>query len=208
MVKLLGPAMSLDALGTLANTLVFSECKGRRYVRKHVKPKKTQTPAQIANRAMFKFLQQQWSAISPADQATWSAAAAAAAIAPNNAYCSTGLARWKSFHAPGQIFPVAENGDLPIASLPHVAGEVGQACLFIDVFNARDGWGFMVFRSATADFDTARTNCVAVAPLTDIHAGQWIDAPVAAGEWTWNIRFFTTTGKLGPEEDEHTATVT
>jgi len=50
MAKVKGPLMSLEASGSVANTLVFSIWKGRPYVRELVTPSNPQTASQVAYR--------------------------------------------------------------------------------------------------------------------------------------------------------------
>ena len=56
MVKLTGPAIAQGAAGQLAGELIFSDWKGRAYLKKHRKPKQPRTPPQLAMCAMLRFL--------------------------------------------------------------------------------------------------------------------------------------------------------
>lgn len=54
MAKVTGPLMSLDASGTVANTVVFSKWKGRNYVRQRVVPSNPHSADQEAARNMVR----------------------------------------------------------------------------------------------------------------------------------------------------------
>jgi len=61
MAKVTGPLLSLDASGTVANTMTFSRWKGINYVRQRVIPTYTNTTAQAAIRLLVKNASQIWS---------------------------------------------------------------------------------------------------------------------------------------------------
>ena len=53
MAKVTGPLLSLDASGSIANTMTFSRWKGRNYVRQRVIPTYTNTTLQAKVRALI-----------------------------------------------------------------------------------------------------------------------------------------------------------
>lgn len=53
MAKVTGPLMSLDASGTVAETITFSKWKGRNYVRQRVIPSNPQTADQLEGRSIL-----------------------------------------------------------------------------------------------------------------------------------------------------------
>ena len=70
MVRVYGPAMSIDASGTLASTIVFSKWKGRNYIRERVIPANPKSGGQVGMRACFAWLTQQWASIA-AGEPVW-----------------------------------------------------------------------------------------------------------------------------------------
>lgn len=56
MAKVYGPAMSFDARGKLANSIVFSDWKGIGYARKYTIPKNPRTTAQVTQRGLFSWV--------------------------------------------------------------------------------------------------------------------------------------------------------
>ena len=114
MVKLNGPMMSMDASGTIGDTITFSKWKGRSYARQRVIPSNPQTGPQTGIRAMMKFLSQQWKGLTAPNKATWVITAAQTAISPFNAYCAFNVNRWRSFKGPSKETPADETA--PAAS--------------------------------------------------------------------------------------------
>lgn len=53
MAKVTGPLMSLDASGSVAETITFSKWKGRNYVRQRIIPSNPQTAGQLAGRSIL-----------------------------------------------------------------------------------------------------------------------------------------------------------
>lgn len=103
MVKLKGPALSGAAAGALGGTLIFSEAKGRRYLKRWHKPKNPRTPSQKAMRAILRFLSEEWKNLSIPDKALWTPLAAKTNVPNFNAYQAFNIARWRSAKAPSQI---------------------------------------------------------------------------------------------------------
>ena len=60
MAKVTGPLMSLDASGTVANTMTFSRWKGINYVRQRVIPTYRRTTEQAAIRDIIKDASEAW----------------------------------------------------------------------------------------------------------------------------------------------------
>lgn len=107
MVKLAGPALSLDASGTIGGVLTFSKWKGRPYVRSRVIPNNPKTQSQLAVRSVMKFLSQIWSDLAPADQATWQILADQAKYSPFNAFTSFNMSNWRDGLTPSKQAPAA-----------------------------------------------------------------------------------------------------
>ena len=77
--------MSLDASGSVADTIVFSKWKGRNYVRQHVIPANPKTGLQTGMRAMMRFVTQIWATLSLTIQGRWKDVADPKSITPLNA---------------------------------------------------------------------------------------------------------------------------
>ena len=77
MAKTKGPLLSLEAHGSLAKTLNYSQRKSGSQCRKYNKPLVTPSAAQRGQRRLTEFLVAQWQNMSDADKATWATNAAA-----------------------------------------------------------------------------------------------------------------------------------
>ena len=152
MVKLGGPAMSLDASGTVGGILTFARWKGRPYVRTRVIPSNPKTAAQQAVRAVMKFLAQQWTHVATMDQATWDAGADAKKISAFNQYSSVNLANWRDFLPPSKNAALERDSAAAAitGSVPSDEGRYAQSVLTLAAgpFN----WGVIVYLSDTDGF--------------------------------------------------------
>lgn len=208
MVKVNAPALSLDASGSLAGSLVFAKWKGRNYVRSLVRPANPQSGGQTGVRSMFRFLTQQWASLTAGEQATWEDRAEDSAISPFNAYVAYNQFRWRNFLAPTQEYPEAEtsfSGTMGAASA--VAG-VRSITVTQAVTTAGNGWGVAFFRSTSTGFATAFDNLVRVLPFDGTNDIVLVDSPLDPGTYYYNMRTITDDGALGAELGEESAMVT
>ncbi len=91
MARTKGPLFSLDASGSLDKTIVYSQWKGRSYVRRHAIPFNPKTPAQVNVRAAMTLLVAQWKTEIPAYQEEWNTYGKTLNISGFNAYVSRGM---------------------------------------------------------------------------------------------------------------------
>lgn len=208
MVKVYGPAMSLAASGTLANTLTFSSWKGRSYVRERVIPSNPQSGLQTGFRSMFKFLSQNWAGLSAANQATYQTLADASVISPFNAFMAFNQLRWRRFLSPSQETPPDEAGSVGTytAGDPAATGGVASVTIAHTIDLAiEDNWGLLIFKGTTA-FATGVSNLVAAILSTSLSTEYtWLDSPLSAATYYYNTRLFTLDGVIGPELGEISA---
>lgn len=208
MVKVYGPLLSLDASGTIADTLTFGKWKGRNYARQHVIPANPKSVLQVSTRAMMRFLSQEWDGIGSTPQGSWDDAAAAANVSPFNAYIGANLRRWREFQPPSQTDPAPETGSEPVATLDSATGGPSYIDLTFTITTLNDVWGVVLFRSPTGTFTTSRANAIRVIPVTDTGELVYTDSNLDAGTYYYDARFITTEGVLGDEEGEVTGDAT
>lgn len=209
MVKLTGPMMSIAASGKFADTMVFAKKGGTAYARQRVIPFNPKSPSQTGNRALMRFLTQQWANISAPDQATWAALAASMTGVNFNAYIHLNMLNWKQFLAPTQIYPRAGTGTVASGTGQTAVGQVGQALLLGSGGTANDNWGIMIFRDTNNGFSTAPNNLVAIAECGPSSMNwQYIDSPLQPGTYYYNYRNFTLEGAVSAELGQDSATVT
>jgi len=207
MVKVAGPALSLDASGKLGGAIVFSKWKGRPYVRTLVKPSNPKSGGQVGMRAMFKFLAQEWAGITAPNKATWEDRADQLVVSTFNAYMSRGQFRWRDFTAPAQHDP-ADVADTPaVLGAFSVAAGVRSITCTQAITTANDGWGIAFFRSPTGTFDTSFDNLVGVVAIDGTNDVIFVDSPLDAGTYYYDTREFTIDGQLSAETGEESDTV-
>lgn len=208
MVKLAGPAMSLDASGTLADTITFSKWKGRPYIRSRVVPSNPKSGGQVGMRAMFRFLTQFWASIAAGDKATWEDRADAAAISPFNAFLSYNQFRARNFLAPTQAYPEAETAFSGTMGAASASAGVRSITVTQAVTAAGNGWAVAFYRSTSTGFSTAYDNLVAVKPFDGTNDIVFVDSPLDPGTYYYNMRTISDDGALGAELGEVNDTVT
>jgi len=210
MARTVGPLMSLDASGSVANTITFSRWKGRSYVRQLVTPSNPRSALQLSTRAIMRFLSQAWTPdVSGADMATWDSLASADAISPFNAYTRNNLQRWTQFTSPTQAYPAAEVGTGPTYTTPPAStAGVRQATITGTVNVLNDGWGLMIFRSLSTGFTPARDNLIGLANISAGGAFVYVDTPLVPATYYYNYRSITTDGVMIAAIGETSAIVT
>lgn len=208
MVKVTAPLFSLGASGTIGKAITFSNWKGRNYVRERVVPTNPRTGGQVGARAMFKFLTQNWNALSSANKATWQDAADQIVISPFNAYVRENQRRFATFNAPGQEDPVGETGTAPTLTTFSATGGVREVVLDLDLTALDDGWGVVVFRATTTGFTPSITNIVFANLLNTINPIQIVDTPLDPDTYYYDAKTFTDDGLYGTLKGEINATVT
>lgn len=189
MVKLGGPAMSLDASGTIGGILTFSKWKGRPYVRTRVIPANPKSDAQQAVRACMKFLAQNWAGLSAPNKLTWDAIADANKYSGFNAFSGVNQRNWRDFLYPGKTSPVTR-----LAGAATISGTVATpagryANSVVTIGAGAPQWGLAVFMSTVTGFTPNWNNLrIMVAALpggdTTINIG-----PLAAN--TYYLRYAT-----------------
>jgi len=208
MVKLNGPCFSIDASGSIADTITYSKWKGRNYARQRVIPANPKSALQVSVRSMMRFLSQAWENVGSTPQGSWEDRAAATNISPFNAYIQQNLQRWREFQPPAQTDPAPETGTDPVATLDSAVGGPSYIDLTMTITTLNDVWGVILFRSTSGSFSTSRSNAIYVLPVTGTGTLVHTDSNLAAGTYYYNARFFTEEGVLGAEEGEVNGTAT
>ena len=208
-MKVTGPMMSLTASGSFGGVLVASRWKGRPYFRVLVTPANPKSPLQISTRAMFKFLSQNWAAISAANKATWQTIADQIVASTFNAYMKENQTNWRNFVMPSQATPATRVGTVDaIDTFTAVAG-VRQITLTLDSTPiSADTWGYIIFRSLTTGFTPSISNVHAIILSDDGTDVTFIDTPLEADTYFYDAKPFNDFGKEGTLKGEISATVT
>lgn len=207
MARTTGPAMSLSASGSLGGALVFSNWKGRPYVRTLVTPSNPRSLLQVGVRAMMQFLSQHWDGLSAPNKATWTDPADAKNVSTFNAFIGYNMARWRDGFSPTDEWPAARI--ISPINLVTLTATVQERSVTLDVNWASnaDTIGCLIFRSPTATFSPGWNNTRHVIPNyhpTDI---AWVDSPVEPGTYYYDAASITADGLIGTEVGEEQAIV-
>lgn len=207
MVKVSGPAFSLSASGTIGSTLVFSNWKGRAYVRGHVIPSNPKSGGQVGMRAMFSFLAKSWTTLSAGNQATWEDRAAQLIASSFNAFMSYNQFRWRNFTAPSKEEPAGTANTPATVGVLSLTLGVRSITVTQAITTASDGWGICIFRSPTGTFTPTYDNLIAVGTIDGTNDVVYVDSPLDPGAYYYDTCEFTADGQLSVETGEETETV-
>jgi hypothetical protein len=208
MVRLYGPLMSLDASGTIADSVTFSKWKGRNYARQHVVPANPNSVSQQSVRAMMRALSQIWNGLTAGNKASWQDRADQTIISTFNAFCAYNLNRWRSFKAPSKQDPATEVGAAPAAPTTAITPGVREIQLSIADGAPPPDWFWMIFRSTVTLFTPSFSNLVRVIPWGATPT-VYIDTGLVTGiPYYYRIKGTLATGVSGALEAEKTGTPT
>ena len=208
MVKTKGPALSLEATGSVKQLISFVRTKGRNVVKASKVPKNPRSGAQRGVRAMMGFLGHAWNGQFGGPGTGWDPAANARGIAPYHAYVAENARRWQNFKAPSKNFPATEDGSFGAFLSTSVTGGVRQLVWEYQFSTVNQNGGLMFFRSTSAGAALTIDNCIHVMLLDDGLKKVFIDSPVNPGVWFINIRMFTRRGRITGPLGEFNRTVT
>lgn len=194
MVKVFGPAMSLDASGSLANTITFSKWKGRNYVRERVIPSNPKSGAQTGRRAMFKFLTQNWAALSAGEKSSWQTLADELVASPFNAYIKYNMMLWHNFLTPTQDAGYERLNNGSDRTLSAAVWEENRIKISSTATAAAEQWGLIIFASTSTPITEAVGNAIIVG--LDLGVGQidWFWTPPTVTTWYFDSIAFSDDG--------------
>jgi len=199
--------MSMDASGTIANAATFSKWKGRNYVRARVIPHNPKSVGQVAVRASFKYLAQEWKNIAAGTQALWQPLATALVISTFNAFVRGNQSRWRNFKMPSKD-PTAAAAHTPgVLNAWTATAGVRQVQLLLSLTTANACWGAAIFRSPSGTFSATWDKCIALIKVADTGNHLFIDTPLAAGHYYYEHILFTDDGLASTESAEVDAVV-
>lgn len=202
-----GPAMSLDASGSIAGAIVFSKWKGRNYIRQLVTPANPKSGAQTGFRASMRFLSQIWAGLTAGNKATWEARAADGIYSEFNAFTSYNQKRWRNFLTPTKEDPAAEASTPALAPSGAAVAGVRQATLTITDGATPPDWGYLIFRSTSTGFTPAISNAIAFVPWDVAGATVYIDTPLDPGTYYYRSKGFNDDGVAGALDTEFSVVI-
>lgn len=207
MARTTGPAMSLSASGSLGGALVFSNWKGRPYVRTLVTPSNPRSALQVGIRAMMQFLSQHWDSLTAPNKATWSDPAENKNVSTFNAFIGYNMARWRDGFGPTDEWPAARI--ISPINIVTLAPTVQERSVTLDVAwsSNADTIGCVIYRSSTGSFTPGWNNARHIIPNYHPTAIAWVDSPLQPGTYYYDAASITADGVVGAEVGEELATV-
>lgn len=176
MVKVTAPMMSLGASGTLGNAITFASWKGRPYVRERVIPSNPKSDAQTGRRALFRFLTQNWDAISPAAKKdAWQTIADQLIASTFNAYLSENMKNWHNFLAPAETYPITRTGTPSDNVLTGAVWEENRIKLTLAGATLGDAWLMTIYAKEGSAVTPSVGSCI---------LGE-LDATIASHDIFW-----------------------
>jgi hypothetical protein len=186
--------MSLDASGSLADTITFSKWKGRNYVRERVIPSNPKSGGQTGRRAMFTFLTQIWSGLTTGNKATWQPLADELVASPFNAFIRNNMKDWHNFLAPVQEVQFARGDTGSDRLLSAAVWEENRIKLSTTATTGEDQWGIVYFATVGAAFTPSVGNAIIVEADPNVAARDVFWTPPSVTTWYFNSRTFAVEG--------------
>lgn len=202
MVKVTGPMFSLNASGTLADAVTFSNWKGRQYVRQRVIPANPKSDAQMGRRVMFGFLAQEWAGLPDAEKLAFKDLAENLNVSRFNAYVQFNMDRWSLFTGPSQQYPATETGTKGLSVEPDLSWVGNQVLFTSSSFTVNDNWGCILHIHNETGFTPGIANARVVIPKNDAGGLSIAWTPPKAEVLYARLACFTTDGVMGPAEAE------
>lgn len=203
-----GPAMSLDASGSIAGAIVFSKWKGRNYVRQLVTPANPKSGSQTGFRSSMKFLAQIWAGLTAGNKATWEDRATDGIYSEFNAFTSYNQLRFRNFLTPSKEDPAAEASTPATAATGAAVAGVRMATVTLTDSGTPPDWGYQLFRSTSTGFTPGISNCIALFAWDVAGATVYIDTPLDPGTYYYRSRGFNDDGIAGALDIEFNVTIT
>ena len=189
----------MQARGSIGNTLIFSNWKGRSTLKFSPKVSNPKTAPQVGRRAMLRFLATSFASLSTADIATWLPLALNGEISTYNAWVAYNMNRWGRFLAPTMAYPATEATDADNIGFASCFALKRSARCKISPSGIRVNFGYLVYRSTSPGFTPALTDCVRVGLWINFGSPNidWIDGPLKPDTYYYRLDMFSKTGKFG-----------
>jgi len=143
MAKTNAPLLSWSASGQIAQTQVYSEWKGRPYVRRYVIPANPNTPAQASTRRAFQFLSAMWGFMPGSATGAWELYAQNSRFTATNGWIKQNLAAVRgATDLSNMILSTPAGNGLPAATMTPTPG-VGQITVTLTAPSLPNGWSIV-----------------------------------------------------------------
>lgn len=207
MVRVKGPLFSMEASGTIGNSIVFSKWKGRDYVRRHAIPSNPKSGLQVGVRAVFGYIAQDYANLAAGDISDWTTLAAGDNITPLNAQIRDAVDRarrnlgWRenTTDASGSTVDAPTGGSATAQPKTLVLD-------WTDPVANQPDYCYAIYRSESTGFTPDISNLIGVVPVAQT---TYTDPNLTAGtEYFYKVRGLSTAGDLGTLSAEFSGTPT
>lgn len=201
------PLFGLDASGTVGGSIVFSKWKGRTYVRRHAVPSNPKSGLQVGMRAGFKFVAQNYAALSAAIVARWKAIADLDSTTPLNAQMKKSQINLRVNKGPIRD-PAEAAGTTPtlVAGTSATAAPKTLTLVWAHPVTTPGNYCVCIWRSKTGVFTRDVSNLVAILPQATL---TYVDRNLTTGQaYFYEVAEGNGDGTLGVSSAEFSGTPT
>lgn len=201
MAKITGGLFSLDASGTIADTLTYSKWKGIGYARQRVIPANPRSTDQTDTRQVFSFLQSLYKRLPAIGSEPWIAAAVGNPMTPINVFLKHNISGLRSqIDLDNMVLSPGNAGGLPPVTMILTPGS-GTITVAITAPSPPAGWT-LTAAQAIAVKDQDPHDAVEEAPQAGedlssaysiVLSGLTTAAPYQVGGW---LKWLTSTGRV------------
>ena len=204
MVKLKGPAVSTEAIGSIADVLSFQKGKRGTIAKKHAKPKQPRTGGQVSTRAAMKFLSQHWKTLNAAQMASWFNQAKQIQVANYHAYLAYNGTRYRHWLMPSKEYPASTAPYTPQLEFNFARSRIASVIYVTRTNHAPYNWGYLLCRSQTSGFTPGWSNAVALFTRDPAGWTEYRDTPLKPGTYYYRCTGFSNLGQPMPWHTEVT----
>lgn len=194
MVKLKGPLNSATADGSLGGTLIFSHIHRTNYLKRHARPKTSNTLEQISTRAINEFLIHEWTPRTAAEKATWLELADPARLTNYNAYLKFNIPRWHEHLAPSTSYPPPAGTSVGSTGGWAAVAQGRRVKFSLQLATPLNNWGATIYQKPTAGATPYAFHLIHVIPMYVTGWHYWTSRPYDPGTYYFTYGRFTKNG--------------
>lgn len=195
MVRVRGPSLAQGAAGALGKVLIFSQSKGRAYVKKWARPSNPNSQQQEAMRACTQFFSQNWNLFPYSEQKSWNQPAEPQNIPAYNCCLQYNLDRIRRNLTPTAFYPGDLSGTNP-TEYAHTATQQGrQAKWLMGVTDPADLLCYMIYFQAGYTCARAWYKLVRLQPVPGAGELIYYHGPLQPGPYTFGTARILRHGK-------------
>lgn len=203
MAKARGPLSSEDASGSLADSLTWSQWRGRKYIRGKGRVANPRSSGQLSARAVLAFCARRFPTLDQAVKDFWSAQAEKNKTTGVNAWIADSQNQ-RNLELGPRTTPTAIAGDQGFLFGISPFGEFRKTYKIESAYSiSTDQFTILLYRSAESGFLPTMASLVAILPFDPLASSfTYQEKNVPTGTWFMIGRIAGHTGQLGSETGE------